>query len=133
MNYLIRYKSFNESFKYISDSINWELIQTAKDLALEYLDEGFRLRYSVNWHHHKLNVSDPLLVLTGAFSHDEDSMRILVKDELFKNGHLKYPVWLTIANSSEPSDYWSQHDKIKKYEKELISRIEELYPGSQYD
>ena len=49
MRYLKAYKLF-ESENYLhNESINWELINDAKDLSLDNLDEGLSLEYKVDY------------------------------------------------------------------------------------
>jgi len=46
-----RIKQYNRFIKESygeNPSINWDLLNTARDLALEYLDEGFILHYYID-------------------------------------------------------------------------------------
>ena len=49
MKYLKPYKIFESESYLDNESINWDLINDAKDLALDNLDEGLSLEYKVDY------------------------------------------------------------------------------------
>ena len=64
MKYLKPYKIFESESYLDNESINWDLINDAKDLALDYLDGGLELEYKIDY--------NGLTVLSGVYSHNKD-------------------------------------------------------------
>lgn len=100
--------------------INFDLIETTKELALDYLDEGDRLIIYAF-------ISD-ILVYTEIFSHDVESV--------------KYPKYfkkrLDIINNSDDINYIIRLDSRDYYfqsekSKELSSLVKEYFPTEKVD
>jgi len=104
----------------VKDKINFDLIETTKELALDYLDEGDRLIIYAF-------ISD-ILVYTEIFSHDVESVKY---PKYFKNR-------LDIINSSDDINYIIRLDDKKYYfqsekSKELSSLVKEYFPTEKVD
>lgn len=125
MKHISRFNQFIvEGYGY-NQSINWNLINTAKELALEYLDEGLSLRYTVYYKRpdtplsqfHRL--ANPFEVLEGRFSHDGDTFDWnsphYSEDEILDSKKLHYTFWFPLGNE-ELTD-------------SLISQLKEIYPN----
>jgi hypothetical protein len=102
-------------------SINWDLIKTAKELVLDYLDEGKLLRYMVYYKRPDTPIFGPFEVLDGTFSHDGDTFdwnhSYFDEDEIFQPENLFYIIWLpTVDESKEIND-------------SLIFQLREIYPN----
>ena len=104
----------------VKDKINFDLIETTKELALNYLDEGDRLIIYAF-------ISD-ILVYTEIFSHDVKSV--------------KYPKYfktkLDIISSSDDIKYMVRLDDKKYYfesekSKQLSSLVKEYFPTEKVD
>ena len=65
MKHIKTYKIFESAWGK-NPSINWELIQLAKDIALEYLDEELTLHWIVYF--------DDFFVVDGRYNHEEDTI-----------------------------------------------------------
>jgi hypothetical protein len=75
MKYISQYNRFIKESYGENPSINWDLINTAKDLSLEYLDEGYKLCYKVyeiNKYQSFITGKPFVTILEGSFSHDRD-------------------------------------------------------------
>jgi hypothetical protein len=104
----------------VKDKINFDLIETTKELALDYLDEGDRLIIYAF-------ISD-ILVYTEIFSHDVESVKY---PKYFKNR-------LDIISSSDDIKYIIRLDDKKYYfesekSKELSSLVKEYFPTEKVD
>jgi hypothetical protein len=104
-----------------NQSINWDLINTAKELALEYLDEGNSLRYMVYYKQPDTPTPGPFEVLDGTFSHNGDTFdwneAYFDVDEVFDSENLFYIIWLpTIEENKKINDL-------------LTFQLREIYPN----
>ncbi len=104
----------------VKDKINFDLVETTKELALDYLDEGDRLIIYTF-------ISD-ILVYTEIFSHDVESVSY---SKYFKNR-------LDIIKSSDDVKYVIRLDDKKYYfqsekTKELSSLVKEYFPTEKID
>jgi hypothetical protein len=118
-------KFINESYG-DNPSINWELISMAKDLSLDYLDEGFRLRYNVNYQNKPYM---PYEVLEGCFSHDGDPWyaqgdtfewtSYVDENETLDFRNLYYNFWFIKPNAQVKSN---------EIQQQVISKLREIYP-----
>ena len=72
MRYLKSYKLFESKEESYLDntSINWEVINSAKDLALEYLDNGSELEFNIDY---KLS-GNQFVVLNSLYSHEKEDL-----------------------------------------------------------
>jgi len=125
MKHINRFNQFIKESYGINPSINWDLINTAKELALEYLDEGNSLRYMV---YYKPNLSETVKrygasigVLDGTFSHEGDTFDwnegYFDEDEVFDSENLIYIIWLpTIEENKKINDL-------------LTFQLREIYPN----
>jgi hypothetical protein len=115
-----------ESF--VKDKINWDLIQTAKDIALDYLDEIYDLAL----------VSQ---VLIESDEKDEDDfIDYLVYSELFSHSYDKkefqkwFPKRMKAVKSKSELIYrfWfvGKHgdNKIDEFNKEIFDRLKGMFP-----
>lgn len=163
MKYLSTYKLFesvNQTEEFFKDKINWELIDTLKDISQDCLDEGGKLMFSVDVD----NITDERrqhrLLMGIFFTREEDfdpsiesgpyetelakKMRVMLpKDNLtFVN---LYPQFLDKAieswestksltygfNLYEPG-YFNQHREIdRKSSLEVLDRIKNMYPNEK--
>jgi len=104
----------------VGDKINFDLIETAKDLSLEYLDSGMRLIVYV--------FISEILVFTEIFSHDRESCEY---PKYFKNR-------LDIIKESSSVSYVIRLDDKNYYyqsktSKELASKIGEYFPDEKIE
>ena len=105
---------------FIKDKINFDLIETTKELALDYLDDGCRLIiYSF--------ISD-ILVYTEIFEHSGKSIKY---PKYFKNK-------LDIITESDSVSYIIRLDSRKYFylsdeSKELSSMVKEYFPAEKID
>jgi hypothetical protein len=104
----------------VGDKINFDLIETAKDLSLEYLDSGMRLIIYV--------FISEILVFTEIFSHDRESCEY---SKYFKNK-------LDIIKESDNVSYVIRLDDKNYYyqsktSKELASKIGEYFPDEKIE
>ena len=100
----------------IKDKINWNLIETAKDLSLDYLDSGHRLCIYV--------FADDILCYSLAFSHEANKERWT---KYFANK-------LNIIKNSKQLEYMVRVDRDggildSDESKELHSHLELHYPN----
>jgi hypothetical protein len=104
----------------VKDKINFDLIETTKELALDYLDDGCRLIiYSF--------ISD-ILVYTEIFEHNGKSVKY---PKYFKNK-------LDIITESDSVSYIIRLDSrnyyyLSKESKELSSMVKEYFPAEKID
>jgi hypothetical protein len=104
----------------VKDKINFDLIETAKDLSLEYLDSGMRLIIYV--------FISEILVFTEIFSHYRESVEY---PKYFKNR-------LDIITGSDSVSYIIRLDDDKYHyqsvsSKELASKIGEYFPDEKIE
>jgi hypothetical protein len=104
----------------VGDKINFDLIETAKDLSLEYLDSGMRLIVYV--------FISEILVFTEIFSHDRESCEY---PKYFKNR-------LDIITGSSSVSYVIRLDDKNFYyqsktSKELASKVGEYFPDEKIE
>ncbi len=103
---------------FVMDKINFDLIERAKDLSLDYLDGGMRLIVYV--------FISEILVYTEIFSHDRESVSY---PKYFKNR-------LDIIKGSSSVSYVIRLDDSKYYyqsdsSKELTSKLGEYFPDEK--
>ena len=119
---------------FIESKMNWELIQTAKDASLDYLDEGFKLNINVfvlgKSEVHFAN--DKLLVYSELFSHDKNDYPgeyfrdfFPNKMEMVKSGDLYYRFSL---EPSRDSRQWGTIVFHPEKSNELRSLLKEMFP-----
>ena len=119
MRYLKPYKIF-ESENYLdNESINWDLINNAKDLALDKLDEGLSLDYKVDYI--RGGGLNPIII--GEYSHEKDKLD-----------------WKWKGNSDLIEDYISYsffYNKVDNYvdyaeeSEELIDTLKVMFPDAK--
>lgn len=66
MKYLKRYRLFESDEE--KSYIDWNIIESAKDLSLEHLDDGLELEFNVDYHIDR----NTLNILNGQYSHKND-------------------------------------------------------------
>lgn len=151
MRYLSKYKSFKESNSesYLNNTtINWELIQTAKDLALEHLDDGYELEWTVDCYDQESeNKWRRYVVVAGVFDHKRDEVNWLEnydEDHSFDKDNLIYDFYFsrTIYKGTLNSMLWNSLGDSKvsysvadanKLTKELNERLIEMYPDENFE
>lgn len=130
MKYIKLFENYSDSewdSRY-SEYINWYLINDAKDLALEYIDNGFVLAYYI------YVGSDNLL--NGIYTHEIDSMkRFTIREterfayshqyDRFFDGGIAYTFQLYKEDRTRVSA-----SKHKKYKNEL-ERLTKMYPDEK--
>ena len=117
------------------DRINWNLIQTAKDLSLEYLDEGNELRIEVVVTETKNNYftyEDILFnVYQEIFSHNEGDVKwekyFSKKINIINNKPLAYR--FTIQPQRGRSSKWGIINWEPKMTRELTENLIEMFPN----
>ena len=113
------------------DEINWKLIQMAKDLSLEYLDEGNELKIKVIATETKthLMIGNKIFVYNQIFSHEENNITwnkyFPNKMNIVKNGFLTYE--FTIQPQRE-SKNWGIKAWEPEMTRELSSKLIEMFP-----
>jgi hypothetical protein len=114
MKHIRRFNQFIVEGYGTNQSINWDLINTAKELTLDYLDEGISLRYIV---YYKPETSTTFDVLEGRFSHDGDTFdwNYYDKNAIIDSEDLFYIFWLPLATSDI-------NDSLR-------SHLREIYPN----
>jgi hypothetical protein len=159
MNHLKGYSQFliRESYK-DNPSINWYLIQTAKDLALDYLDDGYELKYTVCYYQGQTKdlketifkrsgkrthtgkglfgrkIRENHDVLYGVYSHDEDLIQwqndFFAEDEILRSSNLSYYFRLIKPNKIPRTE----PEISRKYNvaitetEQLVSTLKEIFP-----
>jgi hypothetical protein len=141
------YRFIKESYGE-NPSINWELINTARDLSLEYLDEGFILHYYIDiisLKHKKVLrpdgyvIEDGILIdpwdvlLEGIFSHDGDQLSYdtdVMKEFKSFNHNLRYFFILNRQLSGGHANNSMFLDCVDK-NTILISKLREIYPNEE--
>lgn len=159
MKHLKSYKLFestNQTENFFRDKINWELIETIKDLSLEYLDDGSKLVFIAEIS--KIDPKDNHRLMIGTFftkdepfdpsvemGEFETRMAKRMRDQLPKDSITfvdLYPNFLKLAIRSwertnkikyhfciyEPG-YFNQHREVDtEATKEILGRITGMYP-----
>ena len=135
--YSMRYlKRFNESNSDYLDNttINWELIQTAKEIALEQLDEGYELEWTVDCYDQESeNKWRRYLVVAGVFDHKQDKVHWgenYDEDHIFDKGNLIYDFYYSRTEYGKTN--YSVGD-ARKLTKELNERLLEMYPDENFE
>ena len=148
MKYVIKFNEFIKESYESNTSINWELIDMAKELALDSLDEGLQLSYYVrtlperdyreksrktemeDTYRRGFEVavglrqeSDEFTVLEGKFSHDFDQC---FWNEYFDenkpiNSILYYSFWVTSEEDRSIMDMANRTNDI-------VTQLKEIYP-----
>ena len=113
------------------DEINWKLIEMAKDLSLDYLDEGNELKIKVIATETKthLMIGNKIFVYNEIFSHEENNITwnkyFPNKMNIVKNGFLAYE--FTIQPQRE-SKNWGIKAWEPEMTRELSSKLIEMFP-----
>ena len=132
MKYVSRFNKFIKESYGSNPSINWELIDTAKDLALEHLDEGLNIKYSVWYKEPESETPGPFKVLEGKFSHDGDDYIWyewqFEEDEILNSENIYYNFCL--SNNTRAATY-KEIQNLYKSEHELINHLREVYPSEK--
>ena len=134
------YRFIKESYGE-NPSINWELINTAKDLSLEYLDEGYKLCYAV-YENELVSLAGGVggrwypsetiskVVVKGNFSHDGDEFEWNEYDFYEPdpvNYELSYTFWFVRPNRLSDDLYLRMANSYKL----IISQLREIYPDEK--
>lgn len=116
MKYLIKYSLFENNQSYLdNNSINWVLINTAKDLALEHIDEGLSLEYKVDYIKGGLKP-----IIDGEYSHDKDKLDWKWNDRTdLEEEYISYSFFFNKIDNY--IDYVEQSE-------ELIDTLRVMYP-----
>ena len=127
MKYITQYNRFIKENYGENPSINWELINTARDLALEYLDEGYKLCYKV----YEINKYQSFIILEGSFSHDRDffEWNRFDKNELIDSEKLSYSFYFAKIKIEYLSD--SSYLRIKNACRLIVSELSDFYPDEK--
>jgi hypothetical protein len=135
MKYIINYKKFNEnkSESYLENSsINWDIIQTAKDIALEYIDDGLELEFSVDYYQPGTSTPGPFLVIGGVFSQKEDSIEWnkshFDEDEILDKDNIVYSFYY-----DKLDNYKIDYNSFKDLTIQLNNRLVEMYPDEKFE
>jgi hypothetical protein len=135
-NFEAVYLKMHNSEDCFKDRINFKMIDDIKDMALEYLDEGFALHIDIFFRSSaSLNIVPICYV---SFSHDKSKLvyeEITCLEDNLKFVDINYRILLLSRNMPAPSMsrwihypsiYTSEH--IRELIEELKSRISEAYP-----
>lgn len=108
---------------YLSKMINWDMIKDIKDMALEYLDDGYELGIHIK--NYTLDDVFHRMIYTIEYSHDRYDEDWVDLHGLFYIGdNIEYRIFLMIDKG------WPSKIKYDKdMSLELISRIKEAYPN----
>jgi hypothetical protein len=115
----------------VKTKINWKLIQMAKDLSLEYLDEGNELKIEVIATETKthLMIGNKIFVYNEIFSHEENNITwskyFPNKMNIVKNGFLAYEF---IIQPQRGSKHWGLKAWEPEMTGELSSKLIEMFP-----
>jgi hypothetical protein len=133
-------KTFNEnnSESYLENqSINWDLIQTAKDLALENLDEGYELEWTVDYYdqesENKWKRNRQNLVVAGVFDHNQDNVywrENYEQDHIFDKDDLIYDFYFSRTEYGKTS---YSVGEARKLTTKLNDRLIEMYPDENFE
>lgn len=136
MRYLSKYKSFKESSSesYLNNkTINWDLIESAKDLALENLDEGYELEWTVDCVWIENRILKRYLVVAGVFDHNRNNVywsETYDQDHIFDKDNLIYDFYLSRTEYGKTSYSVGDANKLTK---ELNGRLIEMYPDENFE
>lgn len=138
MKYITKYKAFNEnnSEDYLNNkTINWDLIESAKDLSLEHLDEGYELEWTVDCYDQVIGNQHlkRYLVVAGVFDHNQDNVywrENYDQDHIFDKDDLIYDFYFSRTEYGKIS--YSVAD-AKRLTKELNDRLLDMYPDENFE
>lgn len=124
MKYLKLYEAYSNIDNKIGELINWKFIDDVKDMALEYLDDGFLLIVDI------YPVLKPSTTIRSAksrlyslrYDHNTDDLKFYYYADISKIEDIIYHITL---HSHVEADY---HSFDLEKTKELIDRISEAYP-----
>jgi hypothetical protein len=132
MKHLISFNESNENIELISKYINWDLIERAKELSLELLDDGYIVNleikykiwgnyftiYEIDWEHNEIDNANPWNL---------SSIRaVLNSNTVLSKDHFYY-VFNIFKMQFEP---YEVEDLDKQRMDEFISILKELYPDN---
>lgn len=107
----------------VGNKINWQMINMAKDLSLDYLDEGLEL--SIQVLASKFSGEQKTQVYYEHFSHKSNSIKwykyFPEKMKIVTDGLLQYKFMLREATSGKPVS------RCQMYNDELWSQLSEIY------
>lgn len=120
-------KKFNENLDKVL--YNKDLIESLKELSLEYLDEGCVLNYYI------MTLNGDKIFYGGQYSHQEDRFNCYSKIRP-DSGYIKYLVMINskpyhkriVQSSTFGDEFITQSDFNKELSKELVSVLREMYP-----
>ena len=121
MKYLKRFNEGSEELTY-----NKDLIETLKEISLEYLDEDCILNYYI------ASLDGKSMFYGGQYSHYEDRFNKYISI----NKPVKYIVMISdkpyqkkvVGSSIRGDQFISQSDYNKDLSIELVNRLKEIYP-----
>lgn len=138
MRYLKTYENSKQLVK-LKDRINWDLINDAKDMALEYLDEKYSLIVEIIIPVPSRNWGDRTFLYTFIFDHDGDTKRGSLDSIIKEDIVISYLIAIIRIHPPEMHLHISDDElnsinkKImtdgKIMQEELISRLSEAYPN----
>lgn len=130
MKYVRKFNKFIKESYGSNPSINWELIDTAKDLALEYLDEGLDIHYDVWYKEPESKTPGPFKVLEGKFSHKDDTYLWykwqFEEDEILNTENIYYNFWLTTETKMGS---YKEMQKLRELDNEFINHLRDIFPN----
>ena len=119
MKYLTSYKSLSDE-EIFASIVNMDLFSDIKDMALEYLDYGYRLKIKV--YNKSLN-GHYLIIGSIDYSHNELKNAFYISHFKKNNiNELSYNAWL-LSTDKQGKEY-----NVNKYTRELNDRIKMAYP-----
>jgi hypothetical protein len=129
MKYL---KRFNESNITDNKSIDWDFISDVKELALEYIDEGWTLSWGVEC---KTSLVRPkeyrtLTVVSGLYNHNENTTDWgydYDKDEDFSDDELSYQFYFSRTEGLDMSTIRGILNK------EFRNKLREMFPDKPFE
>lgn len=119
MKYLKTYENTSQVVKLI----NWDLINDARDMALEYFDEKYSLIIDISIPIPSSHGGDRTFLYTFIFDHSGDRNHGRLDSFIEENMVISYSITI-ISFFSIPPD-----DKLIRMQEELISRLSEAYPN----
>jgi len=133
MKHLISFNESNKNIELISSYINWDLIESAKVLSLEFLDEGYVVSldiyvireldnsgiiYKVDWKHNEIDNDKPWKL--------SSVKTVLNSDTVLSKDHFYY-VFNIFKMQFNP---YKVEDLDKARMGEFISILKELHPDN---
>ena len=120
MRYL---KSINEHSKdYLNSIINWEMIADAKELSLDYLDQGMILTIYV--------LNDGMLLYIEIYSHDlNDVEKVWDERIIVYKFDIRYKFFL--SEYVDGDDYHKPTENCYIFKNELVDILKEMYPDEK--